>query len=369
MVNNHRVHPFTLMKFPHLITNEEHTITTQPETNLIGFYTSESIHLNEGVSTVVIREGNSEFIEVTNDPQQNQYRVDYEAENYQGTGFILFNALDLNRVVTVEYEGLGSVVHKDNVNNLQSNVETVQNNLNTVKSDVNTKIDAINHYLGQHLFINHGTINPANFPLDFNVVFNRLLLNVLTLEQMRAVEAMITNSRNLTFYVQAPGGGGAGSQYNSSDNIQTVGSGGQAGDLNIANRVYNQQAITIITGTGGFGGTAGNASSTSLGRGGNGGNATVSGVGNTITAFGGYGGVNGISTRQGTNGLSGSNGESSAFGRGGFGRVVNDTNQSNSGEGYGTGGAGAHNVAIQSRIRTGGAGRQGCVLIVFRGAQ
>ncbi len=355
MVKNHRVHPFTLMKFPHLITNEEHTITTQPETNLIGFYTSESIHLNEGVSTVVIREGNSEFIEVTNDPQQNQYRVDYEAENYQGTGFILFNALDLNRVVTVEYEGLGSVVHKDNVNNLQSNVETVQNNLNTVKSDVNSRIDIINKYIGQHLFINHGTINPANFPLDYNN-FNRLLLNVSTEAEMREVESMIMRARVLTLYIQAPGGGGAGSRTDGSSSY--TGDPGQPGELKILDKAYSQEAITIILGSVGTGGTPTN-------NGISGGNTSVI-LNGTITALGGRGGYKEISINTGTNPLSGKNGQNSIFGRGGVASILNGYPSHASG--YGASGASGHTANVNS-ARHGTNGSPSCILIVFRGAQ
>ncbi len=111
---NWRFDPFTDTYFPVLITDEIHVVEFHAEWNNYGIELNEA-PLLEAPSTVDIREDDSaeaQFIEVprSTPPSAGEYRVDYEANTFWGTGRIEFNGADDTKDVKVTYFGLGTVV-------------------------------------------------------------------------------------------------------------------------------------------------------------------------------------------------------------------------------------------------------------------
>ncbi len=164
--------------------------------------------------------------------------------------------------------------------------------------------------------------------------------------------SILAYTRNLVAYVQAAGGGGAGSRGDG--NVSYTGDSGQAGGLEIVEKAYNQEAIGIIIGSVGSGGTptnsGGNANDTSF---------TLNGI---TTAIGGRGGLKENTIYSGTAPLSGKHGQNSMFGKGGIASIGNGYPTHASG--YGASGAAGHTVSrFSSGQRHGTNGSPGCVLI------
>ncbi len=172
-------------------------------------------------------------------------------------------------------------------------------------------------------------------------------------------------TRKIVAYVQAPGGGGAGSFVAGS--ISFGGDAGQPGELKIVEKTYNQESIDIIVGAvdwarPGIGASAGGQPGDSNSNGVNGGNTSFTLKG-TTTAIGGRGGF--AQTRSVSGGsIAGKHGQNSMFGEGG---IAADIGTGFAGHASGYGASGASGQAIYTGSvntqRHGSGGSPGCVLI------
>lgn len=109
-VNNRwRRNPFTEIYNSVLITNEVHTIEYHAEVDDYGFFLNEAPRFDSPWSIVIT--GYTEVSRLTT-PTGTQFRVDYLADTYWGTGFVGFDAALVGTIVTVdEYYGLGTILH------------------------------------------------------------------------------------------------------------------------------------------------------------------------------------------------------------------------------------------------------------------
>jgi hypothetical protein len=110
---NWRFQPFTEISYP-VELEEEHTIEWHEEWNSYGIELHESPYLESPSNIDIIEDvtGGITFTEVprATNPNSGQYRVDYDAETYFGTGRIEFNAADNGKEILVDYKGMGTVV-------------------------------------------------------------------------------------------------------------------------------------------------------------------------------------------------------------------------------------------------------------------
>jgi len=114
MFENWRFNPFTGTMNEVSITDEQHTVEYHADWNAYGIQLDEAPQL-DNPSTVSIVEsgtGGATFAEVprTQAPSSGQYRVDYDAATYFGTGRIEFNSADNGKTVLVSYKGGGWIV-------------------------------------------------------------------------------------------------------------------------------------------------------------------------------------------------------------------------------------------------------------------
>ena len=101
-VVNFRFDPFTESYSPNDISNEEHTIPN----NSPYYIRLKEVPKEDSPSSVTVYDvtAGSNMTEVTGNPGDNEFRVDYK---YQ-TGYIQFNSADAGHTVRVSYKGIGS---------------------------------------------------------------------------------------------------------------------------------------------------------------------------------------------------------------------------------------------------------------------
>lgn len=96
------------------ITDEQHTVEYHADWNAYGIQLDEAPQLDNPSSLSIVESGTGgiTFTEVprTQAPSSGQYRVDYDAPTYFGTGRIEFNASDNGKTVLVSYKGGGWIV-------------------------------------------------------------------------------------------------------------------------------------------------------------------------------------------------------------------------------------------------------------------
>ena len=111
MFENWRFNPFTGTMNAATITDEPHTIEYHADWNAYGIQLDEAPQLDNPSSVSIVEDvsGGDTFSEVprTQAPEALQYRVDYDALTYYGTGRIEFNAADVGKTVLVSYKGTG----------------------------------------------------------------------------------------------------------------------------------------------------------------------------------------------------------------------------------------------------------------------
>ena len=114
MFDNWRFNPFTGVTSSVLVENEEQTIEYHSDWNGNGIQLDEAPVFETPSSVVIIENvtGGATFTEVprTQAPSSGEYRVDYDADGYYGTGRVEFNAADVGKDVLVTYYGNGYVV-------------------------------------------------------------------------------------------------------------------------------------------------------------------------------------------------------------------------------------------------------------------
>jgi cytoskeletal protein CcmA (bactofilin family) len=111
MFENWRFNPFTGTMNAATITDEPHTVEYHADWNAYGIQLDEAPQLDNPSSVSIVEDvsGGDTFSEVprTQAPEALQYRVDYDALTYYGTGRIEFNAADVGKTVLVSYKGTG----------------------------------------------------------------------------------------------------------------------------------------------------------------------------------------------------------------------------------------------------------------------
>jgi hypothetical protein len=114
---NWRLNPFTGIMNDVAIIDEPHTIQYNSDWNAYGIQLNESPALDNPSTVIIVEDitGGTTFSEVprTQAPGSGQYRVDYDASTYYGTGRIEFNPADNGKDVLVSYQGTGGVVKND----------------------------------------------------------------------------------------------------------------------------------------------------------------------------------------------------------------------------------------------------------------
>ena len=117
MFENWRFNPFTGTTNSVEIENESHTIAYHSDWNGYGIQLNEAPKLEVPSSIEIIEDitGGSTFTEIprTQSPSSGEFRVDYDADGYYGTGRIEFNAGDIGKNVLVTYKGNGWIVKND----------------------------------------------------------------------------------------------------------------------------------------------------------------------------------------------------------------------------------------------------------------
>lgn len=125
--SNWRFNPFDETMNSVLIEDEAHTIEYHADWNGYGIQLDEAPQLDNPSTVVIVEDvtGGATFTEVprTQTPDAGQYRVDYAASTYYGTGRIQFNAADNGKQVLVTYYGTGWTV-KNNYRQSQLTVPT-----------------------------------------------------------------------------------------------------------------------------------------------------------------------------------------------------------------------------------------------------
>lgn len=96
---------------PATITDEEHIIVWDEDAKIYLIRLHEAPQF-DNPSSMTIMEDTIEYEEVPRGtgPATEQYRVDYDADTFFGTGIIEFNSVDVGKTVKVSYQGLGTVV-------------------------------------------------------------------------------------------------------------------------------------------------------------------------------------------------------------------------------------------------------------------
>jgi len=103
-----RFDPFGGGYQPILISAESHVIEYVPEIAKYGIFLNEAPQF-DSPSTVVIT-GYTEVSRLTS-PTGTQFRVDYLADTYYSTGFIEFHSSKNGLTVSIDYYGLGTIIH------------------------------------------------------------------------------------------------------------------------------------------------------------------------------------------------------------------------------------------------------------------
>lgn len=122
---NWRYNPFTKVFNPTSLT-EYHVVEFMDDANMYGFqlYEAPQRVATLGLSMTVVQyiTGGATWTEVSRNtaPNAGQYRVDYDADTFFGTGRINFNAADVGKVFSVSYQGLGTIVSESNISRLAS---------------------------------------------------------------------------------------------------------------------------------------------------------------------------------------------------------------------------------------------------------
>jgi len=98
---------------PKVFDNEPHTIELIDEVGKFGFFSNESLELTEPSSVTVVEDNTAAlpFQETTDPPDSEEFRVSYDAETFENTGFIECNAADDGREVILSGRGLGTINH------------------------------------------------------------------------------------------------------------------------------------------------------------------------------------------------------------------------------------------------------------------
>ncbi|MBN1497637.1 MAG: hypothetical protein JXA07_12750 [Spirochaetes bacterium] len=127
MFESWRFNPFSEVMNSVLVEEEEHTIEYHADWNGYGIQLNEGPQLDNPSTVVIVEDvtGGATFTEVprTQAPAAGQYRVDYAAATYYGTGRIQFNAADVGKKIRVTYYGTGWTV-KSNYRQSQLTVPT-----------------------------------------------------------------------------------------------------------------------------------------------------------------------------------------------------------------------------------------------------
>jgi hypothetical protein len=114
MFENWRFNPFTGVMHAVLIEDESHTIEYHADWNAYGIQLNEAPRLDNPSTVEIVEDvtGGSTFSELprTQAPAAGQYRVDYDALTYYGTGRVEFAAADVGKAVLVSYYGTGWTV-------------------------------------------------------------------------------------------------------------------------------------------------------------------------------------------------------------------------------------------------------------------
>lgn len=114
MFENWRFNPFTGTMHAVLIENEAYIIEYHADFNSYGIQLNEAPRLDNPSTVAIVEDvtGGSTFSELprTQVPATGQYRVDYDALTYYGTGRVEFAAADVGKKVLVSYYGTGWTV-------------------------------------------------------------------------------------------------------------------------------------------------------------------------------------------------------------------------------------------------------------------
>lgn len=368
---NWRFNPFTGNFHPNDIVDEIRVVELQEEWNAFGIELNEAPQLFDTQTlenNVVIFEnvtGGAQFTQVprTSAPNSGQFRVDYDADTYHGTGRIEFNPADDLTEVRVTYKGLGTVV-KDRYQLLQTTViptnVTVEGNLTVTDQVIIDELVPID--------IDHATRKDYVDDLINQIGFG----NLQTFTTDGTFD--VTDIELVYFITKGAGASGVGV-----DNPSVVRGypGGRSGEHREG--FFDVSAMTslaIVVGVGGVGNAGvGNAGTDSsiienatggvtlvLAKGGTVGTLILTGV----VPTGGSGGVN-LGSQPGENQRTaasvdgvGGNGGGSSGGRGGRQSGSGDTPEVG---GIGSGGGGV--VVVASGSDSGADGGDGIVLIYF----
>lgn len=354
------------------ITAESHTIALVPEFNKFGFFTNESVQ-QESPSSVVVVEDDSALTpltEVTSPPSAGQFRVSYDADGFQNTGFFECNASNDGLDVLVAYKGLGTINHPTFKKNAGFNIQG-NFSINSGQSIIKISIDDT---LAANLDTSIVSEKALRTYIDTQDAATEAsaLATMDTRQPFRAFVRFTTSgtfnvpSDVSTVFVEVVGGGGGGA---GGDNLSTSGGGGGGGEIRrAAVPVTPSAALTVTIGAGGAAGALG-------GNPGSDGGTTTFASASAIVANGGKGaafsGAN-SNSKGGRGGFGG--GPAASFGQtggpggsthnainmfGGFGGGISGGQANNEPGGVGSGGAGGTgNFA-------GGAGGAGFVLIWF----
>src|SRR4030043_1754532 len=114
MFENWRLNPFTGIVNAVLIEDEQHTVEYHSDWNAYGIQLNEAPRLDNPSTVEIVEDvtGGSTFSELprTQAPAASQYRVDYDALTYYGTGRVEFAAADVGKAVLVSYYRTGWTV-------------------------------------------------------------------------------------------------------------------------------------------------------------------------------------------------------------------------------------------------------------------
>lgn len=369
--------------------DETHTAATQ-QNGRVGFFTFEAPQLRIPSETVLTRvEDSATMAEVARltSPGPDQYRVDYDADGFFGTGFVEVHASQVGKQFRIGYYGLGTSPRWETRLNAALDVADDSAIAGAVEIGENLTADGDADLQGNvSLAENVGATITANGKRIQNVGTAVEATDGLSKGQapdffeQHGVE-ILTGSGNWTrprgvrkVFVIAigpggngassvsggGGGGGGGGSFCSVVDLDSLGAGPFAYVIPSAGSVGTPTTI--------FGGMASHGSAATTATGGNGGGASVPGVGTGRTGAagasgsggglgGGGGGAAGGLGGLPSAGSGGTGGQGGGFfaGNGGAGSTGNGSN----GASYGGGGGGGGSSG------TGGQGGAGFIMLIY----
>ena len=378
---------------PLSISNEPHTIEFISEIAKYGFFANESIEFAEPSTVSVVEDTSAAtaFTEVSKltAPSSGEFRVSYDAESFQNTGFIECNSADNGKDVLLSYFGLGTINHP-----------TFRLNSDFTLPG-NAFVD-LNLTVGKNLIVGDSSEGDIDCTFDLNVgrdtniardanITRDLITDTITLDSASSgqpkVEGVSTNSdlggssaadtqlasqkairdfvlsefpfigfEKLTgsqtwvapdgvrkIFVEIWGGGGGGG--GGGGTFIGGGGGGSGTGRSGVFAVAANQSISFISGAGGAGGAGGAA----------GGAGGTSSFGTLISATGGGGGGGGTGGAGGTGGTGGT-----IIGSGDGTEGISNLGGTGGGPYGGPGGAnGSGQTGISGKLACGGGGGTG----------